>query len=288
MKTIAPGAGPTYNATMDAEGLPDVPTDKLDRARALLGELGSAVVAVSGGVDSGLALALSAEVLGAERVLAVTFTGPMFPPEEAALARELAGQCGVSWQGRSLRPDEDERIVANPPDRCYWCKKLLLGGMTELAGHRGLGGVVTGTTADDLDDYRPGRRAEDEAGVCRPLLAAGLRKPEVRAIARSMGLAVWDRASQACLASRVPYGKALTEAVLRRIGSVEQALREMGFVACRCRDHETVARIEVPPEDLARAVQGREAITAACRQAGYRYAALDLQGFRSGAMNEVL
>jgi len=273
---------------MDAERLPDVPTDKLDRARTVLGELDSAVVAFSGGVDSALALALSAEVLGPERVLAVTFTGPMFPPGEADEANALAKRLGVTWLVRPMALDEDERIASNPPDRCYGCKKLLLGWLRELARQRELGGVVTGSGADDLADHRPGRRAEEEAGVCRPLLEAGLTKPEIRAAARAMDLPVWDRPSQACLASRVPYGRALTAEVLDRIAAVEAGLRELGFTQCRCRDHETVARIEVSPNELPRTLEQRGRIIELARGAGYAYAALDLQGFRSGAMNEVL
>ncbi len=259
---------------------------KEQRCREMLRSLGSVLVAVSGGVDSSLLLALAVEALGAQNVQAATARGLLHPAGETLAAKALAEQLGAEWIEIDMADLADPRILDNPPDRCYWCKRLIFGRLVQLAQQRGLSAVASGSNADDDALHRPGARAEEELDIARPLRQAGLNKADIRALSLARGLASWNRPSRACLASRVPYGRALSEEVLRRIEAVESALEAMGFEQSRCRDHDTVARIEIPPEKLAKALASREAIVQAGRQAGYAYVTLDLQGFRSGSMDE--
>jgi len=260
---------------------------KLDRCRDILRSLGGVVAAVSGGVDSSLLLALAVEVLGKENVLAATATGLMHSAEETRAAQSLADSLGVERVEIDMTFLADRRVLDNPPDRCYWCKRLLFGQLVELAQRRGLAAVASGSNADDAGEHRPGARAEDELDIARPLRDAGLTKADIRQAAREMGLASWDRPSRACLASRVPYGRPLDVEILRRIEAVESALLAMGFTQFRCRDHDTVARIEIPADEIPLAIHRRDEIFRAAKAAGYVYAALDLKGFRSGSMDEV-
>jgi uncharacterized protein len=183
---------------------------------------------------------------------------------------------------------DDPRILENPPDRCYWCKRFIFGELTRLAQQRGIRAVASGSNMDDTADYRPGSRAEKELEIVRPLQLACMTKPDIRAAARQLGVRAADRPSSACLASRVPYGRPLGRDVLQKIETAEESLRELGFEQCRVRDHVDVARIEVPQCQIAQATQQRAEIVHTLKQAGYQYVALDLEGFRSGAMNETL
>lgn len=261
--------------------------ERLDRCREILRSLGGVVVAVSGGVDSSLLLALAVEVLGKENVLAATATGLMHSAEETRAAQSLSDSLGVERVEVDMTFLADRRVLDNPPDRCYWCKRLLFGQLVELAQRRGLAAVASGSNADDAGEHRPGSRAEDELDIARPLRDAGMTKADIRQAARAMGLASWDRPSRACLASRVPYGRPLEVEILRRIEAVESALLAMGFTQFRCRDHDTVARIEIPADEIPLAIRRRDEILQAAKAAGYVYAALDLKGFRSGSMDEI-
>ncbi len=266
----------------------DNPNDRIAACREIIRKLGSAVVGFSGGVDSTLLLRLAAEELGTDNVLAVTGVSPIHPEHERRTARRIAEKLGVELLEVETDEMSDRTFTSNPPDRCYHCKLAIFGQMKQIADERGLAVVVSGANADDTGDYRPGLRAEEELGIRRPLLEAGLGKEDIRAASRMLGLETADKPSSACLASRVPYGDEITPEKLARIEKAEAVLRDMGFQQCRLRDHGKIARIEVPPDQIDRAFELRGDIVAAVKLLGYSYVTLDLEGFRSGSLNETL
>ena len=261
---------------------------RLAACRAALRDLRRVVVALSGGVDSTLLLALAAEELGRQNVLAVTAVAPFIAASEQRQAADVAGRLGVEHVLVRVNMDDIPNFRRNPSDRCYHCKKMLFGGFADLARARGFSAVASGANVDDKTDYRPGARAEEELGVRRPLLEAGLTKADIRALSRALDLPTWNAPSAACLASRVPYGEEITPEKLGRIERAERVLHELGFAVCRVRDYGALARIEVPPEEIEKLAGVRARVVAPLKQIGYTFVSLDLQGYRTGAMNEVL
>ena len=262
---------------------------KLERLRAQLREIGSAVVAFSSGVDSTFLLRVAHEELG-ENVVAVTARSHSFPKRELDEAAAFCAREGVRHEIIDSEELDIPGFVANPPDRCYHCKKALFGKLIAFAQANGLAAVLEGSNMDDDGDYRPGRRAIMELGVASPLHDAGLTKAEIRVLSKRMGLPTADKPSFACLASRFPYGERITAAGLERVERAEQWLMDagLGLAQLRVRSHGDMARIEVPPADIPRLAARAEEIVAALKSFGFTYVALDLQGYRTGSLNETL
>jgi uncharacterized protein len=264
---------------------------KLGALRRIVSSLDSVGVAFSGGVDSTLLLAFSRDVLGAGQVLALTAHSELTPAVERERARETAVYLGVELHVVHFAAFDIPGLIANQPDRCYHCKRGMFACLLELVRARGLDVLVHGANRDDTGDYRPGMRAAEELGVRAPLLEAGMTRADVRAFSRKLGLATWDLGSMACLASRVPYGTPLTEEALVRIDEAESFLRgRFALRQVRVRDHSPIARVEVPDGDVVRLSQpgARAEITSRLQELGFRYVTLDMKGFRSGSMNEVV
>lgn len=248
---------------------------------------GTVLVACSGGVDSVLLTAVAAKVLG-ENACAATAVSPSLASGELEDARAAAKAVGIRHIEVATSEIENPAYVANALDRCFHCKDSAYGTFKSLADREGIAAVLDGTNADDSSDFRPGRRAAILHGVRSPLAEAGMTKQEIRAWASELGLAVWDKPAAACLSSRVPYGSPVTVEKLTRIDQAESALKALGFRQCRVRDHGEVARIEVEPENLAKLLALRIEVSVAVKSVGFHYVSLDLDGFRSGSMNEVI
>jgi len=239
-------------------------------------------------VDSTFLLRVALETLGRESVLAITADSPLTSQGELGRAKSLAKSMSAEYLVVRSRDFDDPRLRANPPDRCYVCKSIRFGELCQLAQERGIQHLADGTNADDTSDYRPGAKAAEELGVVSPLRDAGLSKADIREASRELALPTADLPRFACLASRVPYGTPLSEDKLRPIERGEEALAELGPRQYRLRDHGDIARIEVLPRDFAILLARREQLAARLRAYGYRYIALDLDGYRLGSMNEAL
>jgi len=276
------GAGATESAP------PAGPAD-LAVLQEILRSLGEVVVAFSGGADSAFVAKVATDTLGAEGVLCVTAVSPSLAPEERDDCRALAGEWGLRHLEVTTDELADPAYAANDGSRCYHCKASLMAALGPVTAAAGPGAtVVLGVNLDDLSDHRPGQAAAAERGAVFPLVTAGFTKADVRSWSRRLGLRTWDKPAGACLASRVPYGTRVTFTTLDSVARAESGLRSLGFRQLRVRHYGDTARIEVPPEDLAGVVARRDEVSAAVHAAGYRYVTVDLDGFRSGNLNQSL
>lgn len=257
---------------------------KYDDLRNRLQNLGDALVAYSGGVDSTLLSFVAHAVLG-DRCLAVLAVSDVHPASEIDDARATAHALGFRLLEVETYELADPRFQANPPDRCYYCKGEMFALLRAVADTRGMKWVLDGTNADDASDQRPGRRAALEYGVVSPLLEVGLHKDEIRVLSQQLGLPTWDKPSMACLATRFPYGMPITEQMLERVSTAEAAARALGLRQVRVRAHGDVARIEVDEAEMERAFALRDQLAAAVKSAGFSFVAQDLEGYRSGSFD---
>ncbi len=260
---------------------------RYDLLQTILREMESVLVAYSGGVDSALLLKVAHDVLG-ERALGAIASSPAYADEETREALAVAASMGIPVLTLQTHEMEDERYVTNDLNRCYFCKTELFTRLTPLAQEHDLRFIAYGLNIDDLGDFRPGQRAAREFEVRSPLKEAGLGKREIRVLAKFLGVPVWDKPALACFSSRIPYGTRVDVASLRMIYQAEKLLHELGFHQLRVRHHDKIARIEVERSELPRLIEDEmsRTVTAALRKIGYLYVTVDLQGFRSGSMNE--
>ena len=264
-----------------------------EKQQLLLDELRTfarVIIAYSGGVDSAFLLRASLEAVGPENVLAVIGVSPSYPSREYTEAISLAETLGAQYRVIHTEEIQDARYAANPNNRCYYCKHDLFTRIIQLAEEEGYTAVLDGNNADDIGDWRPGQQAARELGVRSPLIEVGMTKADIRDLSRVYGLPTWNKPASACLASRIPYGTRITPETLQTVEQAENALRDLRFAQVRVRHHDTVARIEVAPDEIARLIdpQLRETVVQQLRALGYQFITLDLQGYRMGSFNEAL
>ena len=262
---------------------------KLKQLKNLLQEMDRALIAYSGGVDSTLVAKITYDVLG-DRALAVTAVSPSLLPEELAAAKEQAALIGIAHELVTTNEMDNPNYTSNPVNRCYFCKSELHDTLKPLAVQRGYPYVLDGVNADDLQDYRPGIQAAKERGARSLLAEVGVTKLEVRQFSRALGLTWWDKPAQPCLSSRFPYGETITVTKLQRVGRAEIYLRQLGYNNLRVRSQEDTAKIELPPEVISEFVQKTDLVELVntFKKLGFVYVTLDLEGYRSGKLNQVL
>jgi uncharacterized protein len=264
--------------------------EKYSRLRSILSEMSSVAIGFSGGIDSTLLIRVATDVLG-DKALAVIGRSETYPTREFEEAIQLAESFGARYRIVNTEETDDLKFKENPPDRCYFCKTELFGKLGMIAEEEGIQWIADGTITDDLGDFRPGMRAKSEKMVRSPLLEAGFSKNDVRMLARELGIPTWDKPSFACLSSRFPYGFGITKENLMKVDAAETFMRDRGFRFFRVRHHDDkTARLELGPQELRRLFEDgfREELVAHFKKLGFVYVTLDLQGYRSGSMNEVL
>jgi uncharacterized protein len=259
---------------------------KLARLQEYLTAHAPVIISFSGGVDSGVLAAAAREALG-DKAFAVLLDSPVIPPRMIESALQMAESIGIGCVVLPVPLMDDKRFCANPPDRCYRCKKIQAAALKDYARGHGYRFIADGLNVSDIGERRPGTRASDEEGLLHPFIAAGVSKPEIREIARVLGLSFADKPSFSCLCTRVPYGEALSGDLLARIGRAEEVLAELGLSQFRVRAHGPVARIEVMPGEMTRVLENRVWLVQRLKETGFIYVTLDLEGFRSGSMDEV-
>ncbi|WNR45572.1 ATP-dependent sacrificial sulfur transferase LarE [Paenibacillus roseipurpureus] len=265
----------------------EVTREKDRKLGEILRGMGRVIVAFSGGVDSTFVLKRAQQELG-DQVLAVTAASETFPTREFDAAATLAEQFGVRLHKTEVKELENANFVANNPDRCYHCKTGLYSHLQDIAKELGYPYILDGSNVDDLGDYRPGLQAKNEQGVRSTLQEAGLTKDEIRALSKELGLSTWNKPSFACLSSRIPYGTQIEKWKIDQLDEGEYFLSQLGLYQVRVRHHEKIARIEVMPDEIHKVVEHRDAIYEKFSKLGFTYVTLDLQGYRTGSMNEVL
>lgn len=263
---------------------------KLENLKKILKELGSCLVAISGGADSSFLLKVASEVLGKKKVLAVSIKAEIFPQEELESAKEIAKEIGVEHQIMQCEALNIPQFKMNPSDRCYYCKKELFQKLKDVAKRRSFNFVIDGSNYDDRGDYRPGMKALRELGIRSPLKEAMLTKEDIRLFSRKMGLKTWNKPSFACLASRFPYGKEITKENLTIVDKAENFLRRLNFKQVRVRHHGEIARIELERNDIKTFISKGllDKVVKKFKELGFLYVTLDLEGYRTGSMNEPL
>jgi len=270
--------------------LPRAVEEKYEKLQIILHEMGGVAIGYSGGVDSTLLLKVAVDVLG-KKALAMIARSETYPTREFEEAVALAEKMGARYQVVATEETDVLKFQENPPNRCYFCKTELFGKLDEIARDEGIAWIADGTITDDVGDFRPGMRAKSEKKVRSPLLEADLSKDEVRQISKHLGLPTWNKPAFACLSSRFPYGMAITKGNLTKIDNAETFLRDLGFRFVRVRFHdERTARIEVGQHEIGRLLADglRDQVVSHMKQLGFTYVTLDLQGYRTGSMNEVL
>lgn len=264
--------------------------EKLARLKSILREMGSVVVGYSGGADSALLLKVAHDELG-DRAVGVIAESESYPRRERDEAVALARDMGVDIVRVNTKELQNEEYASNPENRCYYCKQELFVHLARVAGERGIKWIAYGANHDDLGDYRPGQQAGRDAGARAPMIEAGLTKPEIRYISRQLNLPTWDKPAMACLSSRFPYGTRITGELLARIEAAEEYLRaDLGFRDVRVRHHGEIARLEIGPAEMDRLLQAdlRTQISRKLKTLGYRYVAMELEGYRTGSLNAAI
>ncbi len=261
---------------------------KLARLKKILLESGSCLIAFSGGVDSAFLLKIASLALPKEKIIAVTANSATYPKEELLFAKKIARAFGVRHKIINTRELNDQRFVANPVNRCYFCKKELFTKLKQIARKNKLKFVFDASNISDKSDFRPGAKAKNESGARSPLQEAHFTKADIRGLSKKMGLITWDKPSLACLASRIPYGTPISKPALERINRAEVVLRGLGFGQSRVRHYNGLCRIEVPKKDISGLINRAQSLIDKFKKLGYNYITVDLEGYRTGSLNEVI